>query len=323
MENNQYTYAVARIRSKELSLLSKQFLEQLLAAKSYEDSLRLLQDKGWGGRSEKQTAAEILKDERDKIWDLLGELVEDMSVLDVFLLKNDYHNLKAAIKQKYTNTEVPNIYISYGTVDIDAINKAVEEKDFSQLPEYMQECAVEAYEVLMRTGDGQLCDIIIDKGALEAIYKTGRSSKNQLISMYAEFEVAKCNINIAVRGCNTRKGIDFFERAIVVCDSLDSEKLIEAALISQDAIYEYLKTTVYEDAIQALKNSFSAFELWCDNLVIEKIRPEKYNPFTIAPLVAYVIARENEIKVVRIILSGKLNSISDNVIRERLREMYV
>lgn len=107
MEKNQYTYAVARIRSRELSLLSKQFLEQIISAKSFGDGLRLLQDKGWGGSSEKQTVGEVLKDEREKTWDLLSELVEDISVFHVFLLKYDYHNLKAAIKQKYTNTEVP------------------------------------------------------------------------------------------------------------------------------------------------------------------------------------------------------------------------
>ncbi|MCI8744511.1 MAG: V-type ATP synthase subunit C, partial [Lachnospiraceae bacterium] len=35
------------------------------------------------------------------------------------------------------------------------------------------------------------------------------------------------------------------------------------------------------------------------------------------------LARENEIKTVRIILSGKLNGLSDDSIRERVREMYV
>ena len=37
---------------------------------------------------------------------------------------------------------------------------------------------------------------------------------------------------------------------------------------------------------------------------------------------AYALARENEIKTVRIILSGKLNGLSDDSIRERVREMY-
>jgi V/A-type H+-transporting ATPase subunit C len=57
--------------------------------------------------------------------------------------------------------------------------------------------------------------------------------------------------------------------------------------------------------------------------MMETIKPQKYNAFSVGPLVAYVLARENEIKTVRIILTGKQNGFSDEVIRERIREMYV
>ena len=40
MPENLYTYAVARIRSKELSLLNNQFLDQLLASKTYEEAVQ-------------------------------------------------------------------------------------------------------------------------------------------------------------------------------------------------------------------------------------------------------------------------------------------
>lgn len=57
--------------------------------------------------------------------------------------------------------------------------------------------------------------------------------------------------------------------------------------------------------------------------MIRTIQPQKYNPFSVGPLVAYVLARENEIKTVRIILSGKQNGLPEESIRERVREMYV
>ena len=53
MADKQYVYAVARIRSKELSLLSGAFLEQLTAAKSYDECIQLLTEKGWGDDSTK------------------------------------------------------------------------------------------------------------------------------------------------------------------------------------------------------------------------------------------------------------------------------
>jgi V/A-type H+-transporting ATPase subunit C len=135
--------------------------------------------------------------------------------------------------------------------------------------------------------------------------------------------VAAANINIAIRGCKTNKNKMFLERAMAECGSLDKQKLIEATLQGMDAIYSYLAFTAYEEAITAIKESSSAFECWCDNLIMRYIQPQKYNPYTISPLAAYIIARENEIKTVRIILSGKRNDIADRLIRERLREMYV
>ena len=47
MAEKQYAYAVARIRSKELGLLTGAFIEQLLAAKDESECLRLLAEKGW------------------------------------------------------------------------------------------------------------------------------------------------------------------------------------------------------------------------------------------------------------------------------------
>ncbi len=321
MAENQYIYAVARIRSKEMSLLSHKTMEQLIACKNYEDCLRILSDKGWD--CEGKQPEEFLTKEREKTWALMKELVEDMSVFDVFLYENDFHNLKAAIKQVCNSEEVPNIYKSNGTMDPKIIYEAVKHNDFKSLPEYMQECGQRAYEVALKSRDSQLCDVILDKASLEMTLKAGIRSKKEIFLGYARLKVVAADINIAIRSCKTNKSAEFLKQALAACDTLDIDALREAVLHGVDAIYEYLETTVYADAIEAIKTSPSAFEKWCDDKMIEYIKPQKYNPFTIEPLAAYVLARENEIKCVRILLSGKLNDLSEESIQERLREMYV
>lgn len=322
MADNQYIYAVARIRSRELDLLDKSSFDQLMACRSYEACLRFLSDHGWGNGTG-ETAEQLLAAEREKIWALIRELVKDMSVFDTFLYGNDFHNLKAAIKQVYMNKEVPGIFLSYGTIKPELIHTSVKEHNFSLLPEYMRSCAEEAYQVQFHTGDSQLCDVIIDKAALSAIYKKGSESGNTLIYQYAELKVAASDINIAIRSFKTGKRREFLERAIAECKSLNSSSLIEAALKGEEEIYNYLQSTVYSDAVLAIKESPSAFERWCDNLIIKHIRPQKYNSFTLSPIAAYILARENELKSVRIVLSGKLNELPEESIRERVREMYV
>ncbi|MEG1441916.1 MAG: V-type ATPase subunit [Oscillospiraceae bacterium] len=53
------------------------------------------------------------------------------------------------------------------------------------------------------------------------------------------------------------------------------------------------------------------------------IRVQKTNSFTIAPIIAYMLARENEIKAVQIVMTGKLHDINDKLIKERVRDLYV
>ena len=115
----------------------------------------------------------------------------------------------------------------------------------------------------------------------------------------------------------------YIQTPYFVPDEAVLQALRMAALSGVPAICEYLGETSYRDGAEALKESASAFERWCDNLIIEHIKPQKVNPFTVGPLAAYILARKNEIKCVRMVLSGKQSGLPDEIIRERLREMYV
>ncbi len=322
MADQQYTYAVARVRSRELGLLNKNDIDQLVNCKTEKECLRLLEEKGWG-KTGNESATQLLAVESEKIWDFMRELVEDIAVFDTFLYSYDLHNLKAAIKQVYSGSVYSDLYFPYTTVKPERIYQAVKSHDFSSLPEHIRAVAEEAYQIQMHTGDSQLCDIVLDRYTLELIYKKGQESGNDLLELYSELRVASSNINIAIRSLRAGKDIRFIERALVECASLDRHTLARASAEGEEAIYEYLLRTTYADAVNALKTSIASFECWCDNLIINQIKPQKYHSFSLSPLAAFILARENEIKTVRIILTCKRNEISDDFIRERLREMYV
>lgn len=321
--SEQYTYAVARIRALEVSLLSDSVIEQLLACSTYEQCLQFLTEKGWGDTQGSQNAEEMLKREEEKIWEVLSELSVPMDVFHVLFYPKLFHNLKAAIKQICTEKEVPNVFYEDVSISGEEMMDIIQKKEYEKLPKQMQKAAREAYEALLHTRDGQLCDVIIDRATLDAIYEAGQESKEEIIRNYAESTVAIADIKIAVRAQKTGKSLEFMRRSMAECKDLNVEALSMAALNSVDAICEYLSGTPYAEGAEALKESPSAFERWCDNRMIETIRPQKYDSFSVGPLVAYEIARENEIKTVRIILTGKQNGFSDEAIRERVREMYV
>ena len=283
---------------------------------------RLLRDKGWGDNTDCRPE-ELLALEENKLWEFINETVDDISVLNFLLIPNDYHNLKVILKCITRDLEPDSMLIEDSVEDAQAIYKAIKSREYGDLPEYLQEVAQDAMTTLLQTSDGQLCDIIVDKACMEHVYRLGKESKSDIIRLYCELFVAAADIKIAIRCANTKKKLDFIRRALAECDTLDVERLAQAACEGKDEVIAYLGTTEYRSAVEAIETSMSAFEKWCDDYMTNAMKPQKWEPFGIGPVVAYIIARQNEIKAVRMILSAKLNNLSENTIKERLRDMYV
>ena len=327
MHDLEYTYAVARIRALEGSLLSQSSIEQLMACQNERQCLQFLSEKGWGDGAGTADTEEILRKEEEKIWEVIQDVAPDMSVFDVLSYSKVFHNLKAAIKIVCTDAGSRNVFYDDCQIPGDEMLRIVQNKEFRRLPDNMVSAAEEAYDTLLHTGDGQLCDVIIDRAALDAIYEAGKNAQDEIIRNYAESTVAIADIKIAVRCQKTGKSIDFMKRAMAECGTLSVDYLAKAAVSGMDAIRDYLSGTEYAEGAQALEESPSAFERWCDNRMIEIMKPQKYRAFSVGPLVAYILARENEIKTVRIILTGKQNGFLPvlrvfNQLRQKVRRPH-
>ena len=197
--SEQYTYAVARIRALEVSLFSDSTIDQLIACQNYDQALQFLEEKGWGDAESSGDAEKILTREEEKTWEVVKELSIGMEHFDVLSYPKLFHNLKAAVKEVCTGDKNRHIYYEDVRIPGEEMRKIVEDRDFGKLPDSMRIAGEEAYETLLHTGDGQLCDVIIDRAALDAIYQAGKESPDKIIQDYAESTVAVADIKIAVR----------------------------------------------------------------------------------------------------------------------------
>lgn len=325
-DRDDYIYAVTRVHANEQNLLNAQDIQKLIEAESESEALGVLRDKGWGGDDKTAGADAVIAHEQSRTWALISELVKDMAPFNVFCIANDYHNLKAAIKLAYAAHTQPNVqeyFVEYGTVPVDVITKAANSHDFTALDPAMAEAGMQAYKTLAQTSSGQACDMVIDKAALVAIGAAGEKSESELLKNYARLVVDAANIKAAVRCCAMGKSDDFIGRAIAPAGTLDTRELIKAAANGIDALYAYLGTTKYAAAVGELEKSMAEFERWCDDELIRLIKPQRYNYFSIEPLAAFILGRENEIKTARLILAAKLNGMSKEALKARVRETYV
>lgn len=323
MGDLDYVYAVARIRVKEKSLLTDGDIAQMAGMKDEKSVISYLQDRGWGDQNSADDPDAILAAEEQKTLALMKELKLDPKVFELLSYPNLYHNLKAGIKEVCTSEKNEGAFYPDSTYGRDAMLRILEDRDYKALPEHMRASAEAGMEAMLKTRDGQRCDVIVDRACLDAMEAAGRKSKNALLRDYEESTVAVTDIKIAVRALKTGKNLAFLKEALAPCESLDVHQLAVAASENEEALMGYLETHGFREAAEALKESPSAFERWCDNRTMATIRPQKMNSVSMGPLIAYYLARQNEIRTVRIILTGKANGFPEDVIRQRVRAMYV
>ncbi len=321
MKDADYIYAVARIRAKEKSLLSDGDVQVMTGLPDAAAVIQYLKDRGWGNR-DTSSSEELLSAEDVKTRELIRELKVDQRILDVLGFPQIYHNLKTAIKQVCTGHQDSLAYYGDPVYDQRYFEEIIRDNRFEALPEHMQKAAAYAKEIMLTTRDGQRCDSIVDRACLAAMHQEAKASKDAFLMQYVEARLVSMNIKIAVRACDTGKSLPLIEEALGPCESLPVKELARHAAISREEIYVFLEKKGYGEAVAAMKESFSAFERWCDNHLMDTMLPEKHHIMSSGPVVAYYLARQNEIQMVRIIITAKENGFSEQVITERMRKMY-
>lgn len=322
MKDTDYAYAVARIRANECRLLPGAVLDEMAGAPSYDAAVRRLGEYGWTDGSETDLSL-LLRREGEKLWLLMKETVKDRSELQVLTALNDFYNVKAALKSMLTDADPSPYYVQPTLLDLDALTDAVSRHAFEKLDLPLAQAAKQAYEAATRTESGQSADVIIDAAALHCLSLQADETNCRMLADILRFLCDSTNIKIAVRCARTGKDRSFVESAVGPCHSIDRDALCAAAMQGEEAVLALLETGVYRAGAEALKKSTTAFEKWCDDSVIELCRSAKYEFFGFAPIAAYYYAKSTEIKTVRIILSAKQAGVANDIIRERVRKLYV
>lgn len=321
MKDIEYTFAVARIRANEGKLLSTQELSSVIAAGSYEEAVRRLNDKGYEIAGNDYAPA--LEKRRGDMLTLIEEVLPEKKQFDSIFIENDFQNLKILLKGIVCEKDTDDL-LCYPTVyEIKETVKNVRERNNSSLPEPLRHSDRSAYRILTQTRFAQLADSVVDRAMLEWMLKISKEADNPIMERIAQTRAATADIKVLYRCIKAEKAVSFMERCVASCDAFDKDRIIKSASEGMDSFLEFLSHTDYSGAVDALKTSATAFEKWCDDKLMSIIKTAKSETFGIAPIVAYYYAVETEIKSVRIILSAKYNGFSEETVRERVRELYV
>jgi V/A-type H+/Na+-transporting ATPase subunit C len=332
-KDTDYAYAVARIKAVEKHMLDRSGLDRLLDARTSADALKLLVDAGYGYSvvepSDLHNYEKLLEEENSKVYSLLKEVSPEAELVELFLQRNDFHNAKVIIKGEYSGQEYDSIFLEPSLINVGRLKVMIRERDTSKMPPVMRQAVEESLDVLNRTKDPQIVDILIDKAMFarmdEYCIKLGGSFLKGLVTVM--IDIANLKMFMRIRKMN--RTWDYLQKALIPGGTIDNDRFVNSFQEPDEKVIEEFKYTrygqIFEEGVERLRHtgSFAEFERLCDNYLIGYIKKHRYVSLGPEPVVAYLVFKENEIRNIRIIMTGKINNIPDDVIRGRLRESYV
>ncbi len=283
-----YAYAVGKIRVLETNLLPKPYLNKIAetSLEAITSELKIKEDFFF-----------FLNNEIKKTYNLIEKLLANSSLSIILRLKYETYNLKLLFK-KESDSSVPTTFSPLGAIPPSLLKDAIQNKAFLQIPSYFRE-TVKKCLTFSQANQVKDMEQFLEKEMWKTILKKSKEIKNLFLEDFLKMQIDFLNIKnspeLFIPGGRLKK--ELFKQ-----DTTNIEKKI---------LFFYPKLEL------------ANLEKSMDNLLINYARKAKTYSFGIEPLLAYLFAREEELKNIKLILLGKLNNINPSIIKENLRETYV
>ena len=361
MHPYKWCYLSGRVNIFECYLLNTNFFERLLASDNFENVLTNLNStplKAYFTDAKHLYEFETLLDDyyHDKLYEI-RYLSPHSAVCDFFLIKNDVLNLKKFIKSKALGISVNKFF--RGTISKDTWDDAWQGKTTS-LPKVFRESISFLKKIITQYGQNRISsypttqmkefnnspfekeslpfiiDLIFDGAYLRYIENFYSKIKVEIIEQYLKIYQLVKGLAIIRRAMALRLDMKLLEQYFL--EGFDKEhvfyKLIKnTAWTSEKTVHEafvgaYCNTPLPDQYfIQMLslnlfpKISFQ-YEVVTDNYLLDIIRPVKYIPFGPERVFGYLCGLTAEVFNLKLVLGGKVHSIENKFLRERLRKTY-
>lgn len=327
-----YAYASARVRAKEPRLLRNGHFDRMLDAPSPGDAIKVLTEAeyGFGGDSRANISAfeNLLDDELKKNYMFLLEIAPQPEIIWAFQRKHDFFNLKVLLKAELSGQDAPPILADTGTIGKEAMRRMVRERDYSEFTPVMREALETVYDAFARLQDPQVIDLLLDRASYHQFVSDLARIDSGFLHEIAEMTVDMANIRMFVRARSLNKGWDFIKRLLFGDGTIPEEFYAANADKPVGTFVEQLGATRYGAAVrkgreQSAGKGIADMERLLDDQLMEHVRGAKHVTIGVEPVIAWLFAKETEIRNVRIIMTGRINGLPVEKIRERLRAGYV
>ena len=159
-----YPYAVAKIRVKEGRLLTKANLENLASEKSIDRIVSVLRERGYDFDlvARYEDYGTVLRKTQEDLYKLVKEIIDEKDIVDIFLSKNDYYNIKLILKSQIENKDYKENLVDTGSISKEDIASIMEDEKYDRLDDTTKNAIDEARKMYEKTKMPFVIDAILD-----------------------------------------------------------------------------------------------------------------------------------------------------------------
>lgn len=333
MVREDFIQSSTTVRVYETKLLSRPTTERIIDAKDFDDAFKMLSETVYGDKlqklEKKEDYGDALQAELEEVYRKIREMNQGEVIYDFASLRYSFHNLKVLIKENILKKDFSEILSALGNVNIPVIRAELgKERGKDLTVRYMSQVAqvLKDYE---EHQDPQRIDILLDKFYLAELIRVAEESKIEMFQDYAADTVDVSNVKSLIRSKKQGKSPDFVKFVLADGGRVSREQMLSMYGENVGMMLEKLTHSVLSSHVRKGLDAYKAsgrlqeIERELENYQMERAKKSKSVTYGPEVLFSYLLAKEAEVKNLRILMVSKQNGLSAEAIRERLRDSYV
>jgi len=319
----RYTAQSAQVRVMEMQLLTRATLLDMANAPDFAAAVGSLGsgDYALPGNPRFDDVQTLLLEKRAAVRELFAEWMLDESVVALFKSRDDFANLRLALRRVLTDRPVGSDYSAEGNVAPEVLEQVFEEENYALFPDYLAAVTEEAILAYYQDKKIPQIDHIIDR--YEAEYKIAQAQQIGeafLLNLF-RLQIDLSNIRTVLR----LKHIDAEQRNVLLPSGfIETDRLRQALELGYDALGQLFFPTPYHRIVDvaagylASDESFLKAEQQCEEYLTGYLKSTAQITAGPQPIIAYLLLKEQEIRTVRLILTAKKNLLDTKLILDRI-----
>ena len=329
MKQSTYHELNPLVRLKELDLLAPELMARMIKAEDLTEVEALFRGTIYGeflSDDFYESFEEALGTAQDNLLAELVKIIPDPNVIWIYTMRFTFHNLKALIKADLLDKNFDELYIYDGFYSLEQIKTAIRTGQASGLPNILLDSIREVREHFEESNSLQGIDIILDRKFLYCQRKIADTINEPELTQEVISFIDFTNILMTARGIKQKRSRNFMSTALSSQGSIPKEELLDCVEVGLEKLISYLRTTTYNEIIEPIIEDntidLSQLERLCDDYLTSFYETAQTQAFGPLPVLALLNAKAIEIKNLRLIITGKRVGLTDDQIRERMRETY-